>query len=571
MIQRTSLLLGLFLFCLSVLSAQDEGLFIKNAEVIDLEKGKTQKRDVLIHEGKIVQVGRNLNGMGLEVLEAEGLYLMPGLIDAHVHFFQSGGLYTRPDVVDLRAVVPYEQEVARNKELAPDFLERYLKAGITTVMDVGGPFQNYALRDQYNDGYSRPNIFVTGPLISTYQPEAFQIEDAPILKINSPEEARALVQKQLPYQPDLIKIWYIVLPGQSPKDNLPMVEATIEEAHKHRLPVAVHATQLLTAKLAVRAGADILVHSIDEPVDQELIDLIVEKQVPLIPTLTVHENYVQTFIEAKAFTAQDFALANPFVLGSLMDNAHLQHPNMARFAELQSYLVERMAAQNATRADNLKRLQDAGALIATGTDAGNIGTQHASSYMKELQYMQEAGLSNLEILRASTIQAAKVLDQYPVLGAIQEESMADMILLESNPLENLDALFLPKYVVKGGALYQTDSLVLPSPEDLAQQQLNAYNAGDIDAFLTPYADAVELYSFPDILLSTGKEKMKENYAGMFAALPDLHCELINRVVQGNTVIDQERITGLQEGKIIEAIAIYQVENGKIAKVYFIQE
>ncbi|MEM1218399.1 MAG: amidohydrolase family protein [Bacteroidota bacterium] len=555
---------GTFLF------GQGEGLLIRNGSLVNLEKGKLEQRDVLIHEGKIVEIGRNIKVNGFQELNAEGLYLMPGLVDAHIHFFQSGGLYTRPDALDLRSVVPYEQEQAENLDRVPDFLDRYLKAGITTVIDVGGPMSSYALRDQYHNGWSAPNIFITGPLVSTYQPEAFNLPDAPIVKVASTEEARALVRKQLPYQPDLIKIWYIVLPGQTAKDNLEIVQATIEEAHQHKLPVAVHATQLRTAKLAVQAGADILVHSVDESIDQEFIDSLVSKQIPLVPTLTVERHYIETFLQQKKYSAQDFALANPYTLGSLMDTWHLENEGLDRMREVASMLEERLEKSNDIRASNLRKLYDAGAIIATGTDAGNIGTQHASSYLEEMLVMQEAGMSKLDVLRSSTINGAKVLGHYPVLGTIQEGSMADMILLSGNPLDSLHLLAKPKYVIKGGALYDTDSLAVPSPADLAQQQLNAYNAGDIEAFLAPYAEEVEIYWFPDILLTKGKENMRPNYASMFAEIPDLHCELKSRLVQGDTVIDQELITGLPNGRTSEAIAIYKIENGKIAKVYFIQ-
>jgi len=64
----------------------------------------------------------------------------PGLVDAHVHFFQSGGAYTRPDAVDLRKVRPYEREIALLKAALPRTFARYLLCGVTSVVDVGGPF-----------------------------------------------------------------------------------------------------------------------------------------------------------------------------------------------------------------------------------------------------------------------------------------------------------------------------------------------------------------------------------------------------------------------------------------------
>lgn len=107
-----------------------------------------------------------------------------------------------------------------------------------------------------------------------------------------------------------------------------------------------------------------------------------------------------------------------------------------------------------------------------------------------------------------------------------------------------------------------------TPTDLAQRQLNAYNARDIDAFLEPYADDVELYELPDKLLSKGKEAMRKQYATMFERTPDLHCELVNRIVVNNTVIDHERVTFGSGRSPIQAVAIYKIENGKIKKVYF---
>jgi hypothetical protein len=104
---------------------------------------------------------------------------------------------------------------------------------------------------------------------------------------------------------------------------------------------------------------------------------------------------------------------------------------------------------------------------------------------------------------------------------------------------------------------------------LVQRQLNAYNARNIEAFLEPYSDDVELYSFPDSLTSKGKENMRKRYAGMFARYPDLHCEIRERIVQGRYIIDKEIISGVNVNKT-EATAIYYVENNKIEKVYFLR-
>ena len=92
---------------------------------------------------------------------------------------------------------------------------------------------------------------------------------------------------------DFIKIWYIVFGSQTAASNYGLVKAAIEESHKNGLRVAVHATQLNTAKKAIEAGADILVHSVDEPLDAEFMTMVAEKNVAHIPTLIVGNNYVQ--------------------------------------------------------------------------------------------------------------------------------------------------------------------------------------------------------------------------------------------------------------------------------------
>ena len=107
-----------------------------------------------------------------------------------------------------------------------------------------------------------------------------------------------------------------------------------------------------------------------------------------------------------------------------------------------------------------------------------------------------------------------------------------------------------------------------TPVFLVEQQVKAYNTRNIDAFLAPYADSVELYTFPDKLISKGKEAMRRDYLDFFNKTPDLHCEIKSRVIHGNTIIDKESVTGMGS-KPFEGVAIYQIEGKKIKKVYFV--
>ena len=235
---------------------------------------------LLVEGGRIAAAGPAAEvevPAGAEVLDLAGRWIIPGLIDGHVHFFQSGGLYTRPDVVDLRDRVPYESELAAIRERLPDTFARYLRSGITAVADVGGPMWNFEVRRLAEEAEKAPRVAVAGPLVSTYQPEALTTDDPPILKVESEEEALALVRRLAEKKADFVKIWYIVSRGETAEANYPLIAATIEESHRLGVRVAVHATELETARLAVRAGADVLVHSVaDAPVDEDFVRLLAE-------------------------------------------------------------------------------------------------------------------------------------------------------------------------------------------------------------------------------------------------------------------------------------------------------
>ena len=127
------------------------------------------------------------------------------------------------------------------------------------------------------------------------------------------------------------------------------------------------------------------------------------------------------------------------------------------------------------------------------------------------------------------------------------------------------------YQVQNGRIQSMNFIFdeeVDNPEPIVKKQLEAYNARDIDAFMDTYSESVELYDYPNVLQRKGAENMRQGYASFFESTPDLHCEIKNRIVIGNKVIDEEYLT--INGRNFSAVAIYEVENGKIAKVTFIQ-
>jgi hypothetical protein len=115
------------------------------------------------------------------------------------------------------------------------------------------------------------------------------------------------------------------------------------------------------------------------------------------------------------------------------------------------------------------------------------------------------------------------------------------------------------------------SAQIQDPQVAAQGQLEAYNKQDIEAFLIWYSDDVEVYNFPDELLYKGKDKMRERYSNAWKLNPDQRVVVINRIINSNTVIDKEHVTGRANGIENFVIAVYKVEKGTINKVYFIRD
>jgi hypothetical protein len=182
--------------------------------------------------------------------------------------------------------------------------------------------------------------------------------------------------------------------------------------------------------------------------------------------------------------------------------------------------------------------------------------------------MKNSGMSNWQILEASTINGAKLFNNENDFGSVSVGKKANLLLLDGNPIENLDNLLKIDKIINKGVVFLPSSLVSETPTALVQRQVNGYNERNVDAFLEPYDEEVEIYTFPDKLRYKGKEKMRKSYAEMFKNTPNLHCEIVSRIVKGNVVIDQEKVQSLD--KIIEAVAIYHIENNKIKKVYFVK-
>lgn len=561
------------------LMSQDRWTYLFGGNVIDPVNGEiSENTSLLIKNNRIEKIGKiNTSEIPKTALKfnVTGKYIVPGLIDGHIHFFQSGGLYTRPDALDLRESMPYETETKQiKKSLNRTFLS-YIKCGVTGVVDVGGPFWNFEIRKLAGKTLLAPRVKVAGPLISTIDNPKLDLGDPPIVKIETDKEARELIDRLAAKNPDLIKIWFIRGKDLDFQKNTELVNTIIKYCDSLNLRVAVHATELETAKAALKAGAKVLVHSVDDaPVDDEFIALMKKNNAIYIPTLVVLEGYYEAYSQDIRFSRQDFFIGDPYFGGSLFDLSGMDSNKIpARAAQMMANpgKPDWIKESEKYSAQNLKKLQDAGITIAMGTDAGNIGTLHASSIYREFEMMTDAGLTSLEILKSATHNGALLMGEEDNLGKIESGYLADLLIINENPLDDIQNLGKIHAVVKDGYMLFLNNLLKPGIEDLIQIQLNAYNAGDIEVFASTYALDVKLYESDGELILEGRDQLSARYGKIFQNNPKLHAKSEHRMVQGNYVVDQEIVTGFKGGETVKATAIYEVVEGFIQTVWFFRE
>jgi imidazolonepropionase-like amidohydrolase len=458
--------------CLCVLLAavpvHAEKISLVGGTVINPADGKVLPiATIVINGDKIERVAmgkQDASTLGKQI-ECVGKFISPGYIDTHVHFFQSGDLFTRPDGADLNSVRAYKDEVAWIKSHLDDVFARYIRCGITSVVDVGGPMWNFEVRKKANATAKAPRVAVAGPLISSVSREKLDLGDPPIVKIDGPDQAREFVRKLAGQKPDLVKIWYIVDKDHPVDSFRPTVRATVEESHAHNIRVAVHATELETARAAVEEGADILVHSVvDKPVDDAFVKLLKDRHIILCPTLVVFERYGRTFSHQLNLTPEEKAWGNPEVIASLDVTKIPQDklPDRIKSALAKpDEALDRIKNTYEVALPNLKKLEDAGVTIAAGTDAGNIGTIHGPALFREFQLMKEAGLTNMQILQAATANAAKLFggDTGAHIGKIDNGYFADLVILKSNPVDDIANASDIDTVIKNGVVYPADSIL----------------------------------------------------------------------------------------------------------------
>ena len=415
---------------------------------------------VLLREGKIEGAGRGcVIPKGVETVDARGMWITPGLVDAHVHFSQTGWADGRPDALDVRDRYPYDKASADLKAHPERFFRSQLCSGVTAVFDVGGYAWTVAMA-RATAGTLAPHVAAAGPLLSTLDHWLNLPAERQFMLLKDAESARAGASYLRSIGSDAVKLWYIVRPDLTVEASAPAVVAAGEEAKKAGLPLIVHATGLAEAKSALKAGAKLLVHGVsDVPVDEEFLSLAKKNGTIYCPTLTVLGGYLRMHRAALSQTPPVVDDPNGCVdAGTLAKVAESAKVGTAGRAERIAAFEKRAADNDRNGYANLKRVFEAGIPVAMGTDAGNPLTLHGPSVYAEMEAMQAAGLTPMQVLVASTQGGARAMGREKSFGTVAKGKEADLVVLAGDPTADIKNMRKLKWVVRGGVVRSVEEL-----------------------------------------------------------------------------------------------------------------
>ena len=401
---------------------------------------------------------------GIDTVDLRGHWITPGLVDAHVHFSQTGWADGRPDSLDVRDRYPYEKVVADLKAHPERFGRSLLCSGVTAAFDVGGYPWTIALPERFEPAADVPRVAAAGPLLSTMDHWLNLPGERQFAYITDPESARGSVRYLAAQGSDAVKVWFIRTREGKLEEMSAAVRAGGEEARKLGLPLIVHATGLEEAKEALRAGAKLLVHSVeDQPVDQEFLDLARKAGTIYCPTLMVYRGYQELLggvVHRKAPAIDDpNGCVDAATRAKVAETAQVTpKPEDELSEELFTRLSQRYADRGRLTAANLKKVLDAGIPVAMGTDAGNPLTLHGPSVYAEMEAMQAAGLTPMQVLVASTRGGALAMGREKEIGTVEKGKLADLLIVAGDPAADVANLRKVRWVVRGGVMRPIEEL-----------------------------------------------------------------------------------------------------------------
>jgi imidazolonepropionase-like amidohydrolase len=422
-------------------------LLIRNATLIDGTGAPPRTGvDILVRNRTIAAIGRRLRAPpGAQIVEATGKYVIPGLIDAHVH---------------LGAPVLF-QLTQEERERVVDYTPRaFLFNGVTTVLDAGSPI-DWIIERRQSQREGRligPRIFTLG---NAFKPEngwgsrhGGGLRDAAAAHSQAVAYAAAgvdgfkvIIESGLGKEPTHAEI---------PQDMLDAVTAVARHAN---LKIYAHATGLGEYRRALGIPAQAIMHGLSEPIpagDPLLADMVAHS-VTVIPTLSLFRSFLGHDPEAgDALDSLSVSGSVPsFVLQKMRDPAFVRKE---RELFVKASLVEAYAwaeTANPVFCENVRKMHNAGVKIAVGTDAGGTVGYNFQGYNTpwEVAILTECGLSPMEALVASTRNGALAIGVADRLGTVERGKLADMLILSADPLKEIRNIRAIDWVVQSGTPY----------------------------------------------------------------------------------------------------------------------
>ncbi|SKC96324.1 Imidazolonepropionase [Chitinophaga ginsengisegetis] len=440
---KNYLLLLLALFPLAAFQPTPpvKAILLKDVTLIDGNGGApAEHTDILIKDGKIAATGRNIPAGGATVIDGKGKTVMPAITSSHVHIGMMKGNDNNSD--------PYTRENILSQ------LKKYADYGITNILVMGSDqpmLFTSGLRDSSVNGLlPGARLFSAGYGFAAAQggpPMKYVYHPATVTQAIAQLDSVSLVK------PTVIKMWVDDFGGSTPKMDPAIYKALITRAHARHIPVASHLYYLADAKSLVASGLDIIAHSIrDQEIDAALLQQMKAKGIIYIPTLSLDEY-------AYIYARKPEWINDPFFKASLEPGVYEMITSPAYQDKLKnspSYQRNLHAFETAMK--NVKRIADAGIIVALGTDSGAqpVRTQGFSEHL-EMELLVQAGLTPLQAITIATKNAAAALKIDRHYGTIEKGKTADLIILDANPAQDI------KNTRKIAAVYKAGEEVSKGP------------------------------------------------------------------------------------------------------------
>lgn len=443
-------------------------VYLTGGNLLDVTKGKIIPDSLVVIKGDSVTYAGSKKPFPKSpdktVIDCSGKTLLPGLFDAHIHLGAASTF----------GYVPVEDQRK---------LSAFLYSGVTSVFDLGA-IQDwiFSLRDAERKGtLVSPRIFAVGPLFTSPKGHGTEYGVPMSLTPTIDEEARQAVQKLIEAQPDQIKIIYEKGSNHFTSLSYELMAVIIDEAHKHNFSVVTHATTLEQANDAVKAGTDGLAHIVvDQEMSEDLLQKMKQNNLFCIPTLSVFEAFFSDLLSNQKYL--DWPMVNEAVCQEII--ADLK--NQLEIPWIKENPETRMKKFSIAKR-NVKMMSDNEIKLVLGTDAGNPAVFFGPSVHREMELLVEAGISPSEVIKAATANAAEILGKGDRLGTISEGKLADILIVDGNPLENIQNTQNIWMVIKNGQILHREELArtINPQESVPPQPKNKTETTRKDEVLPP--------------------------------------------------------------------------------------